>query len=384
MPAAGSPTSTQVPLLTAAAETEIIIGTATVPATPTQSFATLTPSTQKNTSTPAPTATATPTPAATATQPAGSCTDLLKFVEDVTVPDNTELLPGEDFTKTWRLQNTGTCTWTSAYSLVFASGDQMNGTSPSPLVGSTAPGSTLDVSVNLKAPGTVGTYQGNWMLKNPSGTNFGSGANATQPFYVLINVVEGVSDLNLGAPTWTDNMDTADNWFLLSTANTKFTEGDGKLVMTASSPSGGDEWGLSNKPSLTDYYLQATFITGSACSGLDRYGLLARAPDPSQGYVLEFSCDGHYRLYIWDGKNYSAIQEWKSVASIHTGPNQTNIMGFWMKGTTLRIYANGYKLAEFTDSKFNHGQFGLVIGSANTNNFTTSVDQISYWDLTSQ
>ena len=52
-----------------------------------------------------------------------------------------------------------------------------------------------------------------------------------------------------------------------------------------------------------------------------------------------------------------------------------------MKGSTLRLYANGYKLSEFTDSTFDHGQFGLVIGSINTNNLTIYVDQVSYWDL---
>ena len=133
---------------------------------------------------------------------------------------------------------------------------------------------------------------------------------------------------------------------------------------------------------MNDYYLQATFITGSSCSGLDHYGLLARAPDPDKGYVFEFSCDGHYRLYTWDGKNYHALQEWHTRC-IHHRPvaNQTNIMGIWMKGTTLRVYANGFKLAEFTDSTFDQGQFGLVIGSVNTNNFTVNVDQVAYWDL---
>ncbi len=381
VPTVTSPTPSQEPILTAAEETEVVMTTETQAATPTQAFATLTPSGPKETATTAPTATTTVTPSATPTPAAGTCTDLVKFVEDVTIPDNTQVLPAADFIKTWRLQNAGTCTWTSQYSLVFISGDQMNGTSPLPLTGTTAPGSTLDVSVNLKAPGSIGTYQGDWMLRNPGGSNFGSGTNASQSFYVLVKVVEGVSDLNLGTPTWTDNMDSAANWYLLNTDNTKFSEGDGKLVMTTKSPTTGDEWDVSNKPSLTDYYLQATFITGSACAGLDRYGLLARAPSPDMGYVLEFSCDGHYRLYIWDGKNYNALQEWQAVAAIKTGPNQTNVMGIWMKGSTLRVYANGFKLAEFTDTKFDHGQFGLVIGAAETNNFTTYVDQVSYWTL---
>jgi hypothetical protein len=255
----------------------------------------------------------------------------------------------------------------------------MNGTSPLPLTGSVAPNGLLDVSITLKAPGTAGTYRGDWKLRNSNGVIFGTGANGDQTFYVQIKVVENISDLNLGNPTWTDNLNTADNWYLLDTPNTKFTEGDGKLVMTSLNPGAAEEWDISNQPSMQDYYLQATFITGSTCSGLDRYGLLARAPDPDKGYVFEFSCDGHYRLYTWDGKNYNALQEWTPSSSILAGTNQTNVMGIWMTGTTLRLYANGRKIAEFTDNMFDHGQFGLVIGSLNTDNFTVSVDQVSYW-----
>ena len=44
-------------------------------------------------------------PVATATQ---NCDDA-DFVTDVTIPDGTTLSPNEDFTKTWRLKNAGTC-----------------------------------------------------------------------------------------------------------------------------------------------------------------------------------------------------------------------------------------------------------------------------------
>ena len=380
MPSTGEGTSKPT---TTPTQTEQVIPTNTQPSVLPTHEATQAPPTP--TTAIIPTATSTPLPTATATSAptptSASCTNQIKFVDDVTIPDKTEILPGQDFIKTWRLQNAGTCTWTDKFALIFVSGDQMNGNSPLPLIGSTAPGSTVDVSVTLEAPGTTGTYTGNWELRDPDGVNFGSGSAAKDPFYVEIKVVEGVSDLNLGTATWTDNLDNADNWYLLDTANTKFTQGDGKLVMTSINPGGGEEWGLSDKPSVKDYYLQATFITGSACSGLDRYGLLARAPDTDKGYVFEFSCDGHYRLYTWDGINYVAIQEWHTATPIKTGPNQTNIMGIWMKGSTLRLYANGYKLAEFTDSTFDHGQFGLVIGSINTHNFTVNVDQVAYWEL---
>ena len=46
------------------------------------------------------------------------CTDRAQFVTDVTVPDGTKYDPGATFTKTWRLRNVGTCTWTTAYTMV--------------------------------------------------------------------------------------------------------------------------------------------------------------------------------------------------------------------------------------------------------------------------
>src|SRR5574341_2099831 len=49
-----------------------------------------------------------------------SCRDEAIFVEDVTYPDNTRLAAGEKFTKTWKLQNTGKCTWIG-YTIAFFS-----------------------------------------------------------------------------------------------------------------------------------------------------------------------------------------------------------------------------------------------------------------------
>jgi polar amino acid transport system substrate-binding protein len=69
--------------------------------------------------------TPTPLPGPTATPPA--CYDGMEFVEDVTVPDGTEMQPGQNFDKVWRVKNTGTCEWTTAYKVTFVQGDQMGG-----------------------------------------------------------------------------------------------------------------------------------------------------------------------------------------------------------------------------------------------------------------
>src|ERR671924_1340934 len=80
---------------------------------------------------------------------AQTCTDRAQFVSDVTVPDGTRYDPGATFTKTWRLRNAGTCTWTTSYTMVFDSGTQMGSTTSVAMPSNVAPGQSIDLSVNM-------------------------------------------------------------------------------------------------------------------------------------------------------------------------------------------------------------------------------------------
>jgi hypothetical protein len=107
----------------------------------------------------------------------------------VSVPDNTNFIVEKPFTKTWRLKNVGTCTWTSAYKLVFDSGERMSGPESQPLTAvSVAPGETVDVSVDMIAPAIAGTYKSNWKIKDDKGEIFGLSSG---PFFVQIKVKRG-------------------------------------------------------------------------------------------------------------------------------------------------------------------------------------------------
>jgi len=138
-----------------------------------------------------PTATVTVTPTLTPTATATSVPcNRASFVSDVTYPDGSEVTINNGFVKTWRLQNTGSCTWTSGYKLIFSNGDRMGAPDEVVLTGGTvAPGQTVDVSVNLTAPDTVGTYKGYFKLKSSDGSVFGIGASGTNSFYVEIKAV---------------------------------------------------------------------------------------------------------------------------------------------------------------------------------------------------
>ena len=111
------------------------------------------------TSTPEPSTTGT----AAATSPA-NCRDSAILVEDVTYPDNTRVDADDKFTKTWKLQNVGTCTWTG-YTVAFVDGERL-GSPDSVPVPETERSKSVDVSVELTAPSTDGTYRGNFELRD--------------------------------------------------------------------------------------------------------------------------------------------------------------------------------------------------------------------------
>lgn len=122
---------------------------------------------------------------------------------DVTIPDDSLIETTQDFTKTWRLQNIGVCTWDETYSLVWFSGDQMGAPPSIPLTGTVPPGAVIDVSVDMLAPDETGIYQSHWKVRNPAGVLFGIGPNADSSFWVRIEVIEPISTSPSPTPTGT-------------------------------------------------------------------------------------------------------------------------------------------------------------------------------------
>ena len=99
-------------------------------------------------------------------------------------PDNTEFSPGEVFTVTWTIENTGTSTWTTGYYIESISGEPMDAGDKVYLPYNVPPGTSVQISVELKAPSAAGEYKSVWSLANANETVFYSN------FYIVINVVE--------------------------------------------------------------------------------------------------------------------------------------------------------------------------------------------------
>ena len=92
---------------------------------------------------------------------------------DVTILDGTQMTPGQEFVKTWKIKNTGICAWGDGYGLIYAGyADDMDGQAV-PLGTLVEVGQEIDVSVNFKAPAKVGEYTSAWQMANALGIPFG-------------------------------------------------------------------------------------------------------------------------------------------------------------------------------------------------------------------
>jgi hypothetical protein len=160
-----------------------------------------------------PNVTATPTPKVTATKPAptpAGCANM-KFISDVTIPDGTTMSVNTSFTKTWRVQNTGTCNWTTSFKLVFSYGEAMGGQTVF-LASTVAPGQNVDISVALKVPNKTGKLTGVWALED----------DKSQPFGPLLTVVINVGTVS-PTPTGSTTTPTSESTAEASSTPTEET-----------------------------------------------------------------------------------------------------------------------------------------------------------------
>ncbi|MDZ7844756.1 MAG: NBR1-Ig-like domain-containing protein [Anaerolineales bacterium] len=114
------------------------------------------------------------------------CNNQLDFVEDLTIPDGTSVTTGEQVTKQWLVENSGTCDWNREYSLRFVSGDPLNAPVKIQLFPARR-GSQAVIQITFTAPESSGSYVTMWQAFDPRGDRFGD------PFYMEINVEEDQS-----------------------------------------------------------------------------------------------------------------------------------------------------------------------------------------------
>ena len=127
----------------------------------------------------------TPTPTKPAVEirpsPTPDCTDILSFLEDLSIPDGTIIRPAEKLDKRWLVENTGTCNWNSDYRIQLLSGPSMGFNSEQALFPARS-GTQFALRLLLEAPAEAGTYRSAWQAVDPKGKYFGD------PFYIDIVV----------------------------------------------------------------------------------------------------------------------------------------------------------------------------------------------------
>lgn len=106
----------------------------------------------------------------------------LSYVSDVTIPDNTQVTPGQSFTKTWRVLNSGSCAWETGFKFNIVGGDAIGGTAVT-LNQRVESGRQYEFSVPMVVPtNKTGELKGTWRLSDANGNYFGDGV------YVLVKV----------------------------------------------------------------------------------------------------------------------------------------------------------------------------------------------------
>jgi hypothetical protein len=190
-----SPTLDQNPIRTEAAATVLAEVTRALALTP--SATPLPNPTTTNRPTATPGLTASPSPSETATLSSGTPNAAIdNHAEWVSqsVADGTVLAPGQTFTMTWRLKNTGITTWTAAYKLRYYSGDTFGATKEVAIGQDVLPGGEIDINIAMKAPVNPGNYRSDWVMSSENLSNF------KEPVYLKVKVVAPVTPTSTPKP----------------------------------------------------------------------------------------------------------------------------------------------------------------------------------------
>ncbi|MCJ7432369.1 MAG: NBR1-Ig-like domain-containing protein [Anaerolineales bacterium] len=148
-----------------------------------------------STFTPPPPPTDTPSSeTATLAKPTDPCYKLL-WLEDVTIPDNTRMAPGQSFTKTWKVQNNGGCAWAPGFKFSLVGGEAMGGQTLK-INEPVSVGVVTELSIEMTAPADrTGTITGTWRMSGANGTYFGDA--------LYVTIVLGGATTSTAAPSAT-------------------------------------------------------------------------------------------------------------------------------------------------------------------------------------
>jgi hypothetical protein len=113
--------------------------------------------------------------------PIPPCADGLRYIEDLSIPDGSQVSSGEKLDKRWSVENNGTCNWDKDYRLKLVAGPEL-GTSVEQALYPARSGSLATIRIIFTAPNEPGVYRSAWQAFNPDGQPFGD------PVFIEIQV----------------------------------------------------------------------------------------------------------------------------------------------------------------------------------------------------
>lgn len=117
------------------------------------------------------------------------CTNRARFVNDVTIPDGTLVTRGEWITKTWTLENYGTCPWSENYKVVWNDPNLENQQQLFDIGTALQPGEQAEISITFPVQGNGATHI-SFLLADTNGETFGLGPQMRGDLYIEYRVSE--------------------------------------------------------------------------------------------------------------------------------------------------------------------------------------------------
>lgn len=109
------------------------------------------------------------------------CSDGLLFIQDLTIPDGTQVQPGELLDKRWEVENSGSCNWDNNYRVRLIAGPAMGASEELALYPARS-GTRAIIRMIFTAPIEPDRYRSAWQAYNSQEEPFGD------PFFIEINV----------------------------------------------------------------------------------------------------------------------------------------------------------------------------------------------------
>jgi len=273
------------------------------------------------TETPAPELSLTPT--ILVTKPA-NCTDSAVLLQDVTIPDGTRASPSQKFTKTWRFINNGNCPWVN-YTLVFAAGDQMGAPLSAPIPQTEAK-AQVDISVELTAPPTDGSYTGYFTLHTAEGESVPIGIEKNFWVKILVGSGAGTSIPKTPGAVPTQSGNTSGG----GSANCNYSQSAGYVSQIESSIN--TERANAGLPSLTVNVLLASAALGHSAD-MACHDMISHTGSDGSSVHSRIAATGYFPSYseeiIYAGGGPQAAMIWWMNDQIHRdailNPNATEM-----------------------------------------------------------